>query len=239
MKLKPKILDKAIVNQENKSQGLFRCISRIRTQYYSIILLLFVFSTKSFSKDIGINITTVAQPTYLNSQFSLITGGRAGINITPEFYFGLALYGTTLFKNKVDAIDPIVDDRPVLELFYYGLDAEYYILPKNTVHFSISTFVGWSDIFFNIPAYEDDIGRRYKPEYFNGKKSLILKPSVNLNLNLKHFYRIVLGISYRYLPGFEYNVPDLMNVSDNMPYRISSKELNGFAINVAVRFGSF
>lgn len=238
MKLKPDILNNTIINQGNKTCNKCRDF-RFHPKYILMVFLLIVFTAKSYSNNIGINFSAVMQPTYLNNQFSLITGGKVGLNITPEIFLGLALYGTTLFKNKVDAIDPLVIQRPVLELSYYGLDVEYYFKPKNMYHFSISAFAGWSNIFFNIPPFEDTNKVRYKPDYFNGKSSLILKPSVNLNLNIKDFYRIVVGVSYRYFPGYEYNVKELVNVSDNMPYKITSEELDGFAINVAVRFGGF
>jgi hypothetical protein len=204
---------------------------------YTLVALITI-STQALS-EINMNFGAVMQPTALNKDFVIISGARVGLNFTDNFYSGLALYGTTLFKNSIEASDPISKEKPILELNYYGVESEYFIFPKETIHLSVSALFGMAYTYLNTDPFDLADGNRYFPEYNTGHSTMVIKPTINLNLNIKSFYRIVIGVSYRYLTDFTYESTALINDSDNLKYKISSEQLNGFAINMAVRFGGF
>jgi hypothetical protein len=179
------------------------------------------------------------QPTYINNNFSLVTGTKIGINLDNNIFAGLALYGSTLFKNEIDAIDNTSSFSPVLEIYYYGLETEYFIMPEDVLHPSFSLFVGMSDVFLNAPYFSDETENVYNPDYLDITNRLVFQPTVNINLNLKSFYRVVLGVSYRYVSEFNNQIESLKNKSDSGIYNLSSNDVNGFAINFAVKFGKF
>lgn len=196
-------------------------------------------SSISYGSEIGINFGAVMQPVNINNNFSVITGGKAGVNITKNYFAGLALYGMTLFKKELNGTDINSKLKPTLELNYYGVEFEYYLHPENTMHFSAGFFAGMADIYFDVPVSKDADSNLYVPGYKTGVSNLIIQPSVNFNLNLKSFYRVVLGFSYRFFPNFEYTIQELLHDSNNTPYTLKSENINGFAINFVVRLGSF
>lgn len=205
---------------------------------FLLVSLFFTLNVNSYS-DVGINFSVVMQPTYVNENFSLITGGRFGFNLSPELYIGISAYGTTLFKSDIGATDPLIDVNPIFEMYYYGIEPEYYFNPKDFVGVSVSLFAGKTDILFNIPTHRNEDGTRYYPKYSDGSNTFILKPAVNINLNLKDFYRIAIGLSYRFLPSFNYVVSELVDSKSNNTLILKPENLNGLALNFMVRFGSF
>ncbi len=204
------------------------------------IILIFVSSIYiSNAKDFGINIGVSIQPTFIDNDFALISGGKLGINYKNNYYLGLAISSNTLFKHKINAYDIYIKSIPIFEINHYGLDLEYYFFPEDAIHLSLGVFAGNSNIYFSIVNDEADYKYDYFPNYLNGKNTLILQPSANINLNFKDFYRIVIGISYKFYPNFEYEIPELINKDNEAIYKISSNDINGFSLNLIVRFGSF
>lgn len=206
---------------------------------YNLILIFFVIFTSNLYSEVNINFGIAMQPTFVADKFSIVTGAKVGLNLNENLFVGASLYGMTLFKNSIDGIDLIIDEKPILEFYYYGFEFEYYFLPQKTIHFSTGAFIGWSDFYLNVPPFEDEVGNRYNPEYFGINSSIIIKPSLNLNINLKNYYRVVVGLSYRYLPEFEKSYSEVTRESDKQAYIINSSTLNGFALNFVVRFGGF
>jgi hypothetical protein len=206
----------------------------------SIILISFFIATFSLNaENIGINFGTFIQPTNFNNKFALISGGKLGINYSKNYYIGIALSSNTLFKHSVNGYDSKATMNPTFEINFYGLDLEYFIYPDDPINFSFGAIAGRANIFFSVPQSIIDKYSNYFPEYINGKSSLVLQPNFNVNFFLKDFYRIVVGVSYKYFPGFDYTVPELVNQNDNSPYSINSSDISGFSLNFGIRFGSF
>lgn len=210
----------------------------MKKNFLYLFVALIVLAKPEIS-EADLNFGVVMQPTGLNGDFTIISGARMGLNLDSNYYVGLALYASTLFKNPINAIDPISSQKPIIELNYYGVEGEYFLLPENTFHFSVAAFVGLAETYLNTPPYDDEDGNRYLPEYGGGNSSYVFKPTVNLNINIKPFYRIVVGVSYRYFVSINYQTASLVNDSDNQPYKLNSELLNGLALNFAVRFGGF
>ncbi|MBX3044066.1 MAG: hypothetical protein KIT33_04675 [Candidatus Kapabacteria bacterium] len=204
----------------------------------SVVCLLFL-NANLFSQDVGINVSAVMQPTMIDGKFTLITGGRVGANLTPEVYTGIAIYGTTLFKNTSDAIDIYANDNPIFEMNYFGLEFEYFLVPEKVLHPSFVVFAGIANTFFTIPPYFDEDEKRYFPSYYDGLQTILIKPGVNININIKPFYRIVVGAAYRFIPSYSYKVPDLVNKDSGMPFILNASNIEGFSINLMIKFGSF
>ncbi len=210
----------------------------MKKHFIYLIVAFFVLVKPEISLA-NLNFGVVMQPTVLNNDFTIISGARMGLNLNSNYYVGLALYGSTLFKNPIKSSDPITLEKPIIELNYYGIEGEYFFLPENTLHFSVAAFLGLAEAHLKTPPYDDEEGNRYVPEYNAGISTYVFKPTVNLNINIKPFYRIVVGVSYRYVTSINYETAFLVNDSDNKPYKMNSKVLNGLALNFAIRFGGF
>lgn len=203
-----------------------------------ITFIIFILSGVNLYS-FGVNFGIVMQPTYPDDKFSIISGVKLGGNINKNIFVGGALYGITLFKNSVDASDVKTSLKPTLELNYFGLEAEYYFFPESTFHVSAGCFAGWADVYFNVPITPEDNNEVYIPHYKSSVTSIIIKPSVNINLNIKSYYKISAGISYRFLPDYKFQTNSLLHDSNSQPFYFDSSNLNGFSLNLVFRFGSF
>ncbi|MFB6319073.1 hypothetical protein [Saccharicrinis sp. FJH54] len=152
-------------------------------------------------------------------------GGRLGWIINHGFAFGLAGYG---FAQN------IVDDSqtPGAELNlaggYGGLLIEPIVWSKEIVHLSIPVIIGIGGAGRNSNStYVSEI-QTYFPDGTYGENDLffMLRPGVELEVNLSRFFRIALGGYYHQALGFQ--------LED-----VSSRALNGFTGGVSFKFGWF
>lgn len=187
----------------------------------------------------GINFSTTLDFTSFETNFGLLSGLNFGYNINSSIYFGFALSSNTLYKHNINAYDPNIDFNPTFEFNYYGLSAEYFINPKSQVHFSIIATGGISNTFLSSPYNKDLDSNLYYPDYTKGTTNLIFVPGFRVNLNLKKFYRLSLGVSYRFLPNFELKDNNLLDLSKEKPYIMNESYVNGLSISFTAKFGSF
>jgi hypothetical protein len=202
-------------------------------------LAILLGSMSALAEGGGLNLGITMQSTKVIDKFSIISGAKLGYNFTSELYAGVALYGVTLFKNQSEGYDDIIQDYPTQEFNYYGIEFEYFYNPDNAFHISASGLIGISNTSFSIQSIEDANGNLYKPDYLNGLSNIIIVPSLNFNLNLKHFYRAALGFSYRIIPNFNYRVDELRYYENTGNFVILSNHVEGASINLTIKFGSF
>jgi hypothetical protein len=131
--------------------------------------------------------------TKINGETAVLVGGRGGWIINHTFIIGGSGYGLV---TNVIANNPTID-RKFIEVGYGGLDLEYIASSNKLVHLSIELLIGGGGIGFKDNS--DDIFSNH-----NAKESFfVLEPSVHVNLNVTHFFRIAGGVSYRYINGLE------------------------------------
>jgi hypothetical protein len=212
------------------------------------LFLYFILSHSAFSEEIkdtsnahnvGVSVGMVLKPSLFKNGFGLLTGAKLGLTINENYYAGFALYGITFLQYKPDVID-LPDTTilyPNLELSYYGLEFEYDFNPKSLISPSILIFGGFYVNSFNIPNTIIK-SNNYNPDYKESTNSFILEPAFNLNLHLKSFYVVNLGVSYRYFFGIDKTYQTLTR-ADKSQFIMNNSELNGVSVNICIRFGSF
>jgi hypothetical protein len=129
--------------------------------------------------------------TSINGETAVFMGGRGGWIMNHTFSLGGAGYGlvTRVHSKNVDSV------HQFLQMGYGGLDLEYIASSNDLIHLSLGLLIGAGGIGFK-NNIEDMIDHHPTMESF-----FVLEPSVHVNLNVTHFFRIAGGVSYRYING--------------------------------------
>lgn len=154
------------------------------------------------------------------------SGGRLAWIINHSFAFGVAGYG---FAHNI--VSDTHSEVPQLDLAggYGGLLLEPIIFSKEMVHFSIPVVFGVGGAGSNyVESGYDYQTDTYRTEGDFGETDafFIIRPGIELEVNLSRFFRVSLGGYYHHALGFE-----LEDVSKNA--------LNGFTGGVSFKFGWF
>ncbi|MFC0878458.1 hypothetical protein ACE01N_17825 [Saccharicrinis sp. FJH2] len=153
-------------------------------------------------------------------------GGRLGWIINHSFAFGLAGYGFA--QNIVE--DPATSVTQLdLAGGYGGLLIEPIIWSKEIVHLSVPMVIGIGGAGKNLSSSRYDYTTQTYYENGNiGENDLffMLRPGLEVEVNLSRFFRIALGGYYHQALGFQ--------LED-----VSSRALNGFTGGVSFKFGWF
>ncbi|MCL2040343.1 MAG: hypothetical protein FWG85_07955 [Bacteroidetes bacterium] len=168
----------------------------------------------------------------LDSDFSgLLLGGRGGVIINNVFSIGGAGYGLVPTK-KINC--PISGHENEKNNFwtggYGGLFFEYINSSNNLVHFTVNTLIGAGGITY--VSHSDFSNFNKHPT----SVTLVLEPGIGVELNIFKIFRMYLGASYRYAPGFEFKYDDINNVQNDI---VPTTAFNGLSVNLAFKFGNF
>ncbi|MCF6268312.1 MAG: hypothetical protein L3J41_01215 [Melioribacteraceae bacterium] len=161
----------------------------------------------------------------LNNQSSLIIGARGGWIINNSIVLGGGMYG--LASNvTVDVIDGDLfsEDTENLHFMYGGFELEYIISPMEIFHVSLYTLLGLGSVSYN--NFGDGNTNNFYSNHQTGNSFFIAEPAINLEVNVTHFFRIDLGVGYRYTYGADYQT-----INDNT--------VSGFNGIVTLKFGKF
>ena len=160
----------------------------------------------------------VLKVTRINDVFGLIIGGRAGWIYKHTYAIGGGFYG--LLRD----IEPSDSERE-FEFAYSGLELEYIVGPRQDIHLSAKTLIGFgglTDRYQRVYIYDryDEYGRLGGPD----DSFFIVEPQLNIVWNMKTYLQIYFGGSYRYIRGIE--IEGLHN-----------SDLNGLSVVVTFKFG--
>jgi hypothetical protein len=212
---------------------------------FIISFLIFLYLCPLFSQEkkdeqsSGVSVGLVIKPSIFKNGFAFLTGVKMGLTFNENYYAGIALYGITFQQYKPDVID-ILDSSslyPNLELSYYGFEFEYNLNPQALFSPSFLIFSGFYINSLNIPNIVIN-SANYNPDYKESNNSFIIEPSINMSYQDKSFYRVTLGLSYRYFIAVNRLYRTLAR-SDRTPFIMDNSELNGISFSVIIRFGSF
>ena len=147
----------------------------------------------------------------------VLTGGRGGwiINFHAEHTLVLGGGGYGLATGIQGRTPDGVGTRTV-DMGYGGVDIEYVNRTKQLVHFSVQTLIGAGGL-----SDRDDGRLDSDPDPF-----FVAEPQANLILNVTHFFRIGMGVSYRWVSGARYAGLD-------------DTDLSGVAGVLTFKFGNF
>ena len=152
---------------------------------------------------------------------TVVMGGRGAWIIGHWFALGA---GGTGFINDI-RYNSQLDQNVNLAGGYGGLLLEPIILPWFPVHISIPVLFGAGGI-----AYVTSYGSvdMYEPPTWveDATSFVILEPGAELELNIVRFFRLAVGVSYRFTTEIDL-------------YDTSTFPLNGWSGNVALKFGKF
>ena len=203
---------------------------------YIVFIILIINNAKAES-DIGLSVGPVLKPSLIDNTLLWMTGSRIGVTFNQKYYLGISLYGSTF-----DSYQPLVEDAnyiiyPEMNINFISLETEYNISPNDEIFLSLSLNNGVSLSKFDIPYLEDPEGNLYNPPYKENVINYFVEPGISLNLNFKAFYKINIGLSYRYV--FINNTAITNLIKDNTQFFLDNSYLNGINLNFAIRFGGF
>lgn len=151
-------------------------------------------------------------------------GGRLAWIANHSFAFGLAGYG---FASNVTDEPGEINGAQSLAGGYGGLLLEPIIFSKEIVHLSVPLIAGiggagvYHDEEFNV-----ETGTYQSGEMMNGDAFFMLRPGLEVEMNLSRFLRISLGGYYHHAIG--------LNIDG-----IDKDAINGMTYGVSIKFGWF
>lgn len=187
--------------------------------------------------EIGLSAGPVLKPSLISNTLLWLTGSRIGVTLDRSYYLGISLYGSTF-----DSYKPLVQDAtyilyPEMNINFISLETEYNLSPDNEIFYSLSLNNGLSLTKFDIPYSVEKSGNLYNPIYKENILRYFIEPGISLNLNFKSFYKVNIGLSYRYVILEKTPVENLLK--DGTQFYLDNSYLNGINLNLAIRFGGF
>lgn len=174
----------------------------------TILLIMVVLSAESDGSDYPVvNFGILFKPTILKDELSVIAGSRLGVNLSNNFYLGASVNAISFNSMTSYVIDPVIDKYPVLTLNYIAFELDYAISPESEYFPSFLVAAGYGNMYFRPPVstiFESGREKSYNPDYkLDHSNFIVIEPQINLNMNFRNFYRIVIGIGYRLIPGLD------------------------------------
>lgn len=153
----------------------------------------------------------------IKEEVGYFMGGYGGWFINHTLMIGGGGYGLV---NNVKA----PESGPNGEALYYnmgygGLILEYVNNSHNLFHFMINTLIGAGDLGYR--RADGSVNWDYAHDTF-----FIVEPSINLEINVTHFFRVGMGLGYCYIDGLQLA-------------GITQQDLTGVSGNLYLKFGSF
>lgn len=153
---------------------------------------------------------------------------------TTHGFFGGALIGhSTLIGLSIGSNLT----HPKLNHGYLGILVQYTHSPNNLVHFSGQLLVA------NASARGYERKKTDLLENFGnitGSSFYIIEPGVNIELNITGDARFIFGLSYRHAAGLgDLSFEQWDNSHTTTRYTYNDNDLNGFQLNIGVKFGEF
>ena len=158
----------------------------------------------------------------IDNRDGIVISGRAAWIVNHTLALGLTGSG---FLNDF-RYDAQYDEDVNLTGGYGGILIEPIIFPKAPVHLSFPIMGGVGGIAYTRTSNTWD-NRDYRTSYVEDTEAfLIAEPGVEMELNVLRFFRLAIGMSYRFTSDIE--------LIDTSP-----KALEGFTTGVTFKFGKF
>jgi len=207
----------------------------------STLILTCILPVTSFAYPF-VNFGIIFKPTQLADNFSVIGGSNLGVNLSPSIYTGISVNAISFNSYSSDVIDSQIDKYPVLALHYFALEFDYAFLSPEKEYFpSFTISAGYGNMNFRptiATITVDNEVSTYNPEYkFEKKGFFIIEPQLNLNMNFRSYYRLTIGVGYRFIPGLDYK-PKYLE-SEGKFVHLQGSDLNGLTATMTIKFGGF
>jgi len=142
-------------------------------------------------------------------------GGQLGCIINHNLVIGVAGYS---LASDISGLGVTLNDTLKYKFYYGGLLLKYILSPQSMLHFSVHSLIGagilqYENIYGNTREYGHRYPRgrhhvAYYDEYNYQKYKdvfYVFEPGIDIILNLHKHLRIGVGITYRYIKGFDYD----------------------------------
>jgi hypothetical protein len=161
----------------------------------------------------------------------LLVGGYGGWLIDHRLMLGGGGYGlvTDVRASQVaqDRYNPEGDPLYV-DFGYGGFMMEYMIAPNDLIHVNVQALIGGGAVSYRESWYNDDDDWFDDDRRYGGTDVLfVVEPAVHAEINMTSWFRIMAGVSYRYVSGLD----ELRG--------IDTDDLRGIAGNLTFKFGAF
>lgn len=171
----------------------------------------------------------------VDGEYASFVGGKAAWIIDHGFYLGFGGYGMANQNIHVEddtsyMADPgLYEEQPRLAFGYGGLLLGYVIGSDRLVHATVSTLVGAGGVSKDYREqdahmYDDDDEENW--DSGDGSGVFVLDPTLAVEFNVTEWFRPTIGVGYRYVSG-----SDIQGIRD--------RDLSGFTVSAALKFGAF
>jgi len=162
----------------------------------------------------------------LKGEETIELGGRLGCIIDHKFTIGFQGMG---IANDLTIQEKVLEQDVDILLVggYGGMFLEPIIFPLQPIHVSFPLFFGVGGAGFISNTADDEL---YYTYHEDADAFLVLRPGVEVELNLLKYFRIGIGARYRYLYD--------LNLRYEESY-LNNSILNGFSGGISFKFGKF
>lgn len=164
-----------------------------------------------------------------NGNFMAFAGAKAGLMID-SFVIGGAYF---IYTGYMEDVANNGHKHNILTQ-YGGFVLEYNFFPKNIVNFSVGSIIGPGTSGYvseeeNSHHDHDDYDDHHHDDYYykyHGTYFFVLEPEIMLYVNVTRFFRVGVGVSYRFTDGLD-------------EYGLTDKTFDGFNGLLMLQFGWF
>ncbi len=158
----------------------------------------------------------------IDNNHAVLFGGRFGWLASHSIGVGL---GATGFINEFH-YEPFLDREVSLAGGYGGLYIEPILLPRSPVHLSFPVLFGAGGISYvsREASFNNNIVE-------DSEAFLIIEPAAELELNLTRFFRLSMGVSYRFPTSFDVGLTGTP--------RANAESIKGMSYTISLKFGKF
>jgi hypothetical protein len=153
--------------------------------------------------------------------FGTYVGGKGGLIINRQYVIGGGGFGLAHPETREDISGTLyTGDKPLLHMGYGGGMFEYIFSPATLVHATAGMLIGAG----GIGVSEQNTNENQ--DKFRSDSFFVIEPDINLSLNITWFFRLSVGISYRYIRGIDM-------------YEFNGSDFTGFNARITLSFGVF
>ncbi len=172
----------------------------------------------------------------LDGRDALLIGIRGAWVINHGVGIGIAGYGITN-----DIKTEVTSDGTQFQLAggYGGLMIEPIIGAKSAIHLAIPVLIGAGGIaYINTPWAPG--GPNYENAYtVDSDAFFVFEPGLEIELSMVKFFRIALGVHYRYTSNVSLSYYTWDETNNNYDLITDTPDLKGFSYGITLKFGSF
>ncbi len=154
----------------------------------------------------------------INNEFGVWVGGRGGwfIGIDDVHALSIGGGGYGLVTEHL-APNPQEANQNIATIGHGGFEIEYYNRYNQLIHFTVGTHIGAGGI--TLRDGNENVSD-------SNQVFFVFEPGINAELNVTHFFRIMLGFNYRLTSGIDFG-------------GFSDKDFSGPLSTLTFKFGSF